>query len=187
MTVEGGAVTIGTARLRLIPVDQSLADAAVAGQDHVGEALGATVAVGFPFSPGMYRYVAGTLAERPDDTGWYAWVAVHAAAREIIGDGGFHGPPDDVGMVEIGYSVMPAWERRGLATEMAGALVAWAMADPEVSAIRAETLRGNAPSQAILRRLGFAESGEYDDPEDGPVVVWLLTRERWAAGSVAPG
>jgi RimJ/RimL family protein N-acetyltransferase len=185
-----GIVSAGeivTSRLRLIPVDLELANAVSRDPALAGHRLGATVAAGFPFSPGMYHFIAGKLAERPRDAGWYGWVAVHDAANEIIGDGGFHGPPDDVGMVEIGYSVMPAWERRGLASEMAVALVGWAMGDAEVTAIRAETLAGNAPSQAILRRIGFAESGRYDDPEDGPVIVWLLPRERWEQGSERPG
>jgi len=180
-----GEGEIVTARLRLVPVDLALAGAMNAAPARAGDLLGATVAAGFPFSPNMYRYIEERLGERPGNAGWYAWIAVHRAAGEIAGDGGFHGPPDDVGIVEIGYSVTPAWERQGLATEMAAALVSRALADPEVTAIRAETLAGNAPSQAVLRRLGFAVSGEYDDPGDGRVIVWLLARERSGAGGGA--
>lgn len=183
---SAGAGEIATARLRLVPVDLALARAMNLAPARAAEALGATAGDGFPFSPGMYRYIAERLAVRPGDAGWYALIAVHRRTGKVAGDGGFHGPPDDVGIVEIGYSVVPAWEGQGLATEMAQALVARALADPGVTAIRAETLAGNAPSQAILRRLGFATAGEYDDPGDGRVIVWLLPRERREAGSGGP-
>jgi [ribosomal protein S5]-alanine N-acetyltransferase len=170
---------IATERLRLIPADARIAGAVVAGPPQVAGLLGLAVADGFPFSPGMYEYVAPRIAEAPETAGWYAWLAVEPVSGTIIGDGGFHGPPDDVGIAEIGYSIMAAWQGRGFATELAIALIGWAFADPVVTAIRAETLAGNEPSQAILRRIGFAVAGEYDDPADGPVIRWLLPRERW--------
>ncbi|MGI9252141.1 MAG: GNAT family N-acetyltransferase, partial [Thermomicrobiales bacterium] len=167
---------LATTRLRLVPVDARLADAVCASPRQAGDLLGLAVAEGFPFSPGMYRYVAPRVALAPETAGWYAWLAVDPASGTIIGDGGFHGPPDDVGIAEIGYSIAPAWQGRGYATEMTGALIAWALPDPEVTAIRAETLSANLASQAILRRFGFRIAGEYDDPEDGMVIRWLLPR-----------
>ena len=52
------------------------------------------------------------------------------AARELVGNGGFKGPPSASGVVEIGYSILPAFQRRGFATEAARCLMAAAFALP---------------------------------------------------------
>ena len=47
--------------------------------------------------------------------------------RLAVGSMGFKAPPDTTGTVEIGYAVNRSQRGRGYATEMAGALVAWAL------------------------------------------------------------
>lgn len=177
----GGAATPGeilTERLRLVAVDASAAAAVLAGE--ACRALPCeSVADGFPFAPGMYGLVEDRTREEPAQAGWLAWAAILREGGELVGDGGFHGPPDDRGTVALGYSVAPAWRGRGLAREMAAALLAWAFAHDAVRAVEAETLEGNLPSQAILRRLGFAPDGRYDDLDDGPVLRWRLDRPAW--------
>ena len=46
---------------------------------------------------------------------------------EVIGDIGFHGPPDQAGTVEIGYGIVEQYRGRGLAGESAVAIcgLAW--------------------------------------------------------------
>jgi ribosomal-protein-alanine N-acetyltransferase len=62
--------------------------------------------------------------------GWYGWYAINidpvSGERSLIGSGGYFGPPDSNGMVEIGYSVLPEWQRRGYAKEIVNALVSHA-------------------------------------------------------------
>ena len=48
--------------------------------------------------------------------------------RLAVGSMGFKAPPDGTGTVEIGYAVNRSHRGRGYATEMAAALVAWALA-----------------------------------------------------------
>ena len=48
-----------------------------------------------------------------------------------------HGPPDGVGMVEIGYSSDPAYRRRRYATAMVAELLRWAAAEPSAVTVRA--------------------------------------------------
>ena len=95
--------------------------------------------------------------ENPDWAGWLAWYAIRldATAPMLCGSVGFKGPPDEDGMVEIGYSMLPAHQRRGFATEMVETLVQWALAQPGVRCVEAETTVDNIASVRILERTGF--------------------------------
>jgi ribosomal-protein-alanine N-acetyltransferase len=82
----------------------------------------------------------------------------------LVGGCGFLGGPDATGMVEMGYSVLPQFQRQGIATEMVGALTTWAFTHAAVSRIEAETSPENAGSWRALERAGFAATGEGREP-----------------------
>lgn len=113
------------------------------------------------------------------------FAAVHREAQMVIGSAGFKGQPDADGMVEIAYGVVPAFQRRGYATEMAKALVDFALHDERVRLLRAHTLRDPNPSTKVLRKCGFDFVGEVVEPEDGPVWRWERTVGARAANSGA--
>lgn len=93
---------------------------------------------------------------------------------EAVGIAGYKGPPNDGG-VEIGYSVVPAYQRRGLATEAVLALVDHAFGDGGVDRVVAHTLPHLEPSIGVLRRAGFRF--ECDADEGGIAVVrYVLDR-----------
>lgn len=83
----------------------------------------------------------------------------------VIGHLGGHGPPDEHGAVEIGYTVAEAWRRRGVATECARAWFAWAHGHGATRA-RLSTTDDNAASLAIAARLGLAPTGRMWDDDD---------------------
>ena len=95
--------------------------------------------------------------------GWYGWYAVRAAdaesPRALIGGGGYFGPPDEAGTVEVGYSVLPAWQRRGYESEMVEMLVEHAFTFAGVERIIAHTTEANPASIAVLLRCGFQRAG----------------------------
>jgi [ribosomal protein S5]-alanine N-acetyltransferase len=95
--------------------------------------------------------------------GWYGWYAVRAAdaasPRALVGAGGYFGPADSEGTVEVGYSVLPEWQRRGYASEMVGSLVAHAFTFPSTKRIIAHTTAANPASIAVLSRCGFESAG----------------------------
>jgi RimJ/RimL family protein N-acetyltransferase len=74
--------------------------------------------------------------------------------------------------MEIGYSVVPSWQRIGLATEACRALIesAWQRG---AQVVVARTLEGLEPSIGVLRKLGFAPS---DSAEPGVVAFRLRRR-----------
>ena len=93
------------------------------------------------------------------------------AARPLaVGTAGYKGPPSG-GVVEIGYSIVPSWRRRGRATETCRALVeaAWQRG---AEIIVAHTLPHLEASIGVLRKLGFAES----EPPEPDVLAFALRR-----------
>ncbi len=104
--------------------------------------------------------------------------------REVIGTIGFHAPPDGDGRVEIGYRVEPAWRRKGIATECARALLAWAESQG-VHRFRASVAPDNTASLAVIDSFGFRRVGEQMDEVDGLELVFHLDRP--AAGDRGAG
>lgn len=89
----------------------------------------------------------------------------------VVGDAVFHTAPDDSGSVEIGYAVVESHRGRGIATEAVRALAAWALEQPGVTAVRAETEPGNPASRRVLHKAGFRDAGA-----GGGMLHHVLTR-----------
>jgi ribosomal-protein-alanine N-acetyltransferase len=114
--------------------------------------------------------LARALEKDPNRAEWGRLV-VHTASRMIIGDIGFHEPPDDNGMVEMGYSIVPSHRKRGYATEAGRAIIAWAFSRPEVKRVIANCLQDNHASIRVLEKLGMKRLGM----EDG-MLKWEIGR-----------
>jgi [ribosomal protein S5]-alanine N-acetyltransferase len=80
-----------------------------------------------------------------------------------VAGGGFLGAPQD-GIAQIGYSVLPQFQGRGYATEMVGGLVRWAMGQPGVVRVVAETEWANPASVRVLTKAGFTPAGLAAEP-----------------------
>ena len=113
------------------------------------------------------------LRSAPGPDPWtLGFAVVHRDDDRVIGSAGFKGAPDEDGVVEIAYGIVPTYERRGLATEAAKALVAFALERVDVTSIRAHTKPENGPSGRVLAKCGFQQVGEVTDQEDGLVWRW---------------
>jgi RimJ/RimL family protein N-acetyltransferase len=103
-----------------------------------------------------------------------ARAAVAEPGGQVVGHAGFHGPPDESGTVEVGYTVDPAFRRRGYARAMVRALLAWARDEEGVRTVRASIGPGNGASLATIRPFGFERTGEQWDEDDGLEIVHEL-------------
>ena len=78
------------------------------------------------------------LTDNPASADWLFWVFIlrdrDGGQDAACGGGGFKGPPDDTGTVEIGYSVLREFRARGIASEALEALIAWAGRSRKVNA-----------------------------------------------------
>jgi RimJ/RimL family protein N-acetyltransferase len=95
----------------------------------------------------------------------------------MLGHIGFHGPPDERGMAEMGYTVLPPFRRRGYALEAALGMMGWAQREHGVRLFRLSISPDNAPSLAMAVKMGFRQVGEQMDDEDGLEIVFELARE----------
>jgi [ribosomal protein S5]-alanine N-acetyltransferase len=163
--------SLGTPRLELVAATVAHLDAELESAVELGRLLGAEVPDGWP--PGEYdrpaiEFFRARLAEAPEALGWYTWYAVllrpHAEHPKLVGAGGFFGPPGPDGIVELGYSIVPAFRSRGLATELVNALVTRSFSYPEVARLIAHTREDNAASVRVLERVGFLLLGPGLEP-----------------------
>jgi RimJ/RimL family protein N-acetyltransferase len=116
---------------------------------------------------GTWRRRSGQIARNPGDAAWVTRLAVEPHSRQVIGRAGYHGPPDEAGMVEIGYAIDPAHRRQGFARAALVILLETARSHPQVTVVRATVRPDNLPSRRLLDQYGFEEVGSQWDDEDG--------------------
>ncbi|WP_223178703.1 GNAT family N-acetyltransferase [Streptomyces boluensis] len=126
----------------------------------------------------LWRYRLAQMAADPERARWMVRQAVVGDGGLAVGHAGFHGPPDEAGMVEVGYSVAPEFRRRGYARATLVELLCRAAAEPTVTTVRAAISPGNAASLATVSGFGFVEVGEQWDDEDGRELVFEVPARR---------
>lgn len=111
-----------------------------------------------------------TLSTRyPEQWLWYtAWGMYLNDSGDFVGDLNFKGLPAN-SRPEIGYGIQKEYEGQGYTTEAVRAVCRWALSQPGVTAVEAETAPDNAASQAVLRKAGFAPTGTV-----GEVGPWFI-------------
>jgi RimJ/RimL family protein N-acetyltransferase len=135
--------------------------------EQLANLLGAAVSTDWPtgeYDRDAMEFFRARLEEGGETVeGWYGWYAVRAAdaegPRALVGAGGYFGPPDGEGIVEIGYSVLPEWQRRGYASEIVRMLLEHAFTFPQVERVIAHTTEANPASISVLLRCGFHAAG----------------------------
>jgi [ribosomal protein S5]-alanine N-acetyltransferase len=68
------------------------------------------------------------------DFGWFLWFCIRREPRELLGNVGFKGSPEN-GLVEIGYSLVEKYHGNGYCTEAVRALIGWAFEHGAVQTI----------------------------------------------------
>jgi RimJ/RimL family protein N-acetyltransferase len=193
-----------TERLELIAGDLELLEAEMLGPQALERRLEARVAPNWPpeyFDAPAIEFAAAYLRENPGSSGWMLWYLIWPRAGEgarpegvqgsagdmvstagstpsVVGIAGFKGKPSGDGTVEVGYSVLNQFQRRGIATEAVATLLDWAFVHRAVERVIAETYPHLHHSIRVLEKNGFRPIG----PGSGPGIVrYELPRAERAA------
>ena len=102
----------------------------------------------------------------PNQWEWYAIWMIELKNGTHIGELCFKGI-NEKGAAEIGYGIAEDYQGRGYATEAVTALTDWALMQPCVMRVMAETEESNIASQKVLNKAGFMPTGEMG--EEGPL------------------
>ena len=172
---------IRTANLRLVPYAPEHLLALLEGVAQFEERTGLKAAEGLrdflvsdEVSPAWLQRLR---ASTESDVWFHGFAVVQREGDSVIGNASFKGPPDEEGMVEIAYGIVPGFQGRGYATQAAAALVGFAFGTGRVRLVRAHTLPVPNASTRVLAKCGFRRTGEVVDPEDGLVWRWERTQE----------
>ena len=115
-----------------------------------------------------YKEMLQGAIDHPESWDWYAIWIIRQKNGIPVGDLCFKGFNSD-GSVEIGYGITEDNQNHGYATEAVAAAAAWALNQPGVTRVEAETEPNNKASQRVLEKCGFMPTGTFG--EEGPRFV----------------
>lgn len=131
-------------------------------------------------------FIVRNAAKPFDQAGsWYQLAVRSGPANEVCGDLGLHFLGDGC-QVEIGFTIAPSHQRQGLGTLAVIAMLDYLFTCLNKHRVTASVDPGNAPSLALLRRVGMRQEahfrqslfwkGEWVDD-----VVFGMLRSEWKA------
>ncbi len=162
---------IRTPRLDLIAGRATVLRAELEGRESLEAALGIHIPHTWP--PELYDAdaIRWMLARLDEDSSFETWgfryfvlrASSETAGTVAVGAGGYKGPPTE-GTVEIGYSILADYQRRGFASEAVRGLLDNAYGHGDITRVIAETLPELEPSIGVLRKTGFELVGDGSEP-----------------------
>jgi RimJ/RimL family protein N-acetyltransferase len=105
------------------------------------------------------------------------WVQLSVEEREtggLVGDVGLSPADGEAGVVKLGYTMAPAFQGRGYATEAVGALIDYAFDRLGADVVRAYASAENAPSIRVAEKVGMQLMERFEG-RDGEH-VWFGVR-----------
>jgi [ribosomal protein S5]-alanine N-acetyltransferase len=124
---------------------------------------------------GPLRWRVPQVKADPTTNKWFVrWIVIRES-KEIVGSISFHAPPDEVGMVEIGFGISELCRNQGFGKEALLGMWAWVIDQPGVTTLRYTVSATNGPSMSIINALGFAHVGQQIDEEDGPEEIYEMS------------
>lgn len=142
---------------------------------HRGDLDGFNRARGWPSSHLIEAlpHFINDLMDDPTQIGWNVWTITLKGSGMIIGDVGLKGPPDNNGVVEIGYSMSIPYRGKGYMVEAVSGLIDHVLSDNRVRSIIAECEDSNLISKKVLSTVGMEMVERI-----GKDTYWKLDKKR---------
>ena len=162
------AADLKTGKLRLVAITPEMLlaehESDAAG---LGRLLNAKLTQEWPpvdWEPHVYRIISKQYEEWPQSFGWHRYVVLDGGlgrGRTLVGAiGGF---PRAGGDVEMGYSTLPGFQRRGYATACAKKMVEYFLGQEGVASVSAQSYERVAESIKVMQRCGMRFVGDGDE------------------------
>lgn len=147
--------------------------------------------VPFPYPHDLAdEWIASTLAQISGGTAWHLAVTrIEDGTEALLGCVGLTLDPKNSRVAELGYWIGRRHWGQGLGSEAAGRLAHWALANLDIDRLVASALVDNERSAAVLRRIGFKESGAGSQDfisRGGAMPVRLFSATRMDITAEAP-
>ncbi len=174
--VDASTPDILTPRLELIAITLEMICAGFTKSPDFAKFVNAEVPAEWPpadWDDHAYEYMVDKMTLYPNSHGWGRYIALKSASgdrRILIGTCGATLPIELNDDPEIGYGILPAYQRRGYATEAVAALIDWIFSHPHVRSLNAQTFPHLQPSLGVLATNGFQFVGPGPGPEEGTVL-----------------
>ena len=159
-------LSLETTRLRLVAADARLVRMELSDRQALVAALNCTMPSDWPpplNDDASFTYFLDEMERDPSMAGWGFWYVIERQSNEAIGICGVKGRPNASGTAEIGYSIIPARQGLGFATEAVAGLIGWCRSRGILSVV-AETLPELAASIRVMEKNGLVFDGEGSEP-----------------------
>lgn len=124
---------------------------------------------------GPLRWRVPQVKADPSTNKWFIRWIVLRETKEVVGSISFHAPPDETGMIEIGFGISEPCRNRGFGKEALIGMWTWVIDQPGVRTLRYTLSPSNKPSLAIINSLGFTHMGQQLDEIDGPEEIYEMS------------
>jgi RimJ/RimL family protein N-acetyltransferase len=127
--------------------------------------------------------VANFIASDPDKPGWFQYAIERTEDKALVGDVAVH-LHDNLMQAEIGFTLAPAYQKQGYATEGVRAVLDRLFRVQGLHKVAGECDSRNVASAALMERLGFTREGllrqqTYIKGEWTDDLIYGLLAEEW--------
>ena len=130
--------------------------------------------------PSPVRFRAPQVRENPELNFWFIRWIVEKETQVVVGSISFHGPPNEVGMIEVGLGIDKSFRGKGYAKEALLGFWSWVIQQENVKILRYTVSAKNLASMAIIKFFEFNHVGQQIDDEDGPEEIFEMSCKDFA-------
>jgi RimJ/RimL family protein N-acetyltransferase len=167
-----------TPRLALIAITPAMLASEKSADQKLGALIGCAIPLNWPpvdWEPHVLDTLLKQYERHPEQISWHRYVALlnQGGTRSLIGMTGAFWRETSPAECEIGYSILPPHERKGLATEAAQALIQLIRKNPLIKSVIAHTFPELTGSIRVMEKCGLVFDGEGEEERTIRYRLWL--------------